>query len=129
MLHPYLPPFTRDYCRALTAFWAAFFGANAIAITAIAFQLPELWASYTVWGYGGLVAGISFVEFFVRKAWFRNFGDGPLDRVLAACLPPEANDRGRRSQHYIDVLRAAGYGPGGARCGQPLDPAVVPEVF
>jgi hypothetical protein len=61
--------------------------------------------------------------------WFRNFGDGPFDRVLAVCFPPEANERGRRSQHYMATLRAAGYGPGGVRRGQPLDPAVVPEVF
>lgn len=129
MLQPYLPPFTLAYCRNLTAFWAVFFVLNAIAISVVAIEAPELWRSYTVFVYAALVAGISAVEFLVRKVWFRNFGDGPFDRVLAVCFPPEANERGRRSQHYMATLRAAGYGPGGVRRGQPLDPAVVPEVF
>ena len=50
-------------------------------------------------------------------------------RMLAGLFPPEVNERGRRSQRYISALRAAGYGPGGARRGEPLDASLVPDVL
>jgi hypothetical protein len=40
------------------------------------------------------------------KAWFRNYGGAPWDRVLRALLPPENTARGRRSLEWIRKKRA-----------------------
>jgi uncharacterized membrane protein len=129
IVQPYLPPFTLAYCRKLTLCWSVFFAANSVWIARLCFDAPEQWRSYTAVVYPAQVVLLSLVEFFVRKLWFRNYTEKPLDRLLASLFPPEANERGRRSQRFIATLHAAGYGRGGARRGQPLDPAVVPDVF
>jgi hypothetical protein len=41
------------------------------------------------------------VEWFVRKTWFRAYGDGPLDRALSAVFPAENTAAGRRSLEFI----------------------------
>ncbi|MEE2665327.1 MAG: hypothetical protein VX681_14520 [Myxococcota bacterium] len=129
LVQPYLPSFTLAYCRRLTLLWAAFFAANCVWIGVLAFGPTEPWRRYTVVVYPGLIAMLCAIEFLVRKSWFRYYGDGPLDRTLAGLFPPEVNERGRRSQRYISALRAAGYGPGGARRGEPLDASLVPDVL
>jgi len=128
ILQPYLPPFTVAYCRKLTLFWAAFFVANTGWIGALALGPAEAWRNYTVVAYPLSIGAISAVEFVVRKVWFRYYTEAPFDRLLAAIWPAEANERGRRSQHYVATLRAAGYGPGGEHSGEPLDPAVIAEL-
>ena len=45
--------------------------------------------------FWALLSAFCFVEFFWRKAWFRYFGRGPFDRLLARIFPPENTERGR----------------------------------
>jgi uncharacterized membrane protein len=129
VVEPYLPAFTLGYCRKVTLLWVAFFGANALGIGLLALGPPERWKAYTVFGYPALIAGLSLVEFFVRKIWFRNYHRGPVDRLLATFFPAEASPRGRRSQRFIAALHAAGYGPDGPRRGQPLDGELLREAL
>jgi hypothetical protein len=51
------------------------------------------------------MAVLSAVEFLVRKSWFRYYGNGPVDRLLAALLPPENTWQGRRSKEYVTRMR------------------------
>jgi len=108
-IQPYLPPFTRTYCHRVTAVWTLFFAANAAAIPALAFASPAGWWSvYTSRIYFALVAGISAIEFLVRKLVFRHYGKAPIDRLLAAMFPAENTERGRRSIAYLDEMRRLG---------------------
>jgi uncharacterized membrane protein len=105
-VQPYLPEFVAPYCRAVTALWAAIFGANALAIAALAIAAPlELWQAYTgLWMYAGM-AGIAVVEYFVRKLWFRHYGDNWVDRLWARMLPQDGSARGRRTKAYVQEVR------------------------
>jgi len=108
-IQPYLLHFTRTYCRRVTALWTLFFAANAAAIPALAFASPAGWWSvYTSRIYFALVAGISAIEFLVRKLVFRHYGKAPIDRLLAAMFPAENTERGRRSIAYLDEMRRLG---------------------
>jgi hypothetical protein len=51
------------------------------------------------------VAIATAVEWVVRKAWFRYYGVGPVDRLLRALLPPEDTTVGRRSLEYVRRMR------------------------
>jgi uncharacterized membrane protein len=87
LMHPYVPDFVDSYCRKVTVVWAFFFAANAVATAALALFEPSLWAAWTG-GYAyAAMAVLSAVEFLVRKSWFRYYGNGPVDRLLAALLP------------------------------------------
>jgi uncharacterized membrane protein len=108
-IQPYLPPFTRTYCRRVTTLWTLFFAANAALIPALALASPsDWWPVYTSRIYFALVAGISAVEFLVRKLVFRHYGKGPIDRLFATIFPAENTERGRRSVAYIDEMRRLG---------------------
>ncbi|MCB9565659.1 MAG: hypothetical protein H6710_00255 [Myxococcales bacterium] len=86
---PELPPGGPAYCRRVTQVWCVFFVINAGIAAILALFAPLAWWSL----YTGLVAyflmGLLFtVEFVVRKATFRRFGDSLPDRVLARILRP-----------------------------------------
>jgi len=105
LMHPYVPDFVDSYCRKVTVVWAFFFAANAVATAALALFEPSLWAAWTG-GYAyAAMAVLSAVEFLVRKSWFRYYGNGPVDRLLAALLPPENTWQGRRSKEYVTRMR------------------------
>ena len=48
------------------------------------------WALYAGPCFYVLLAIFLAGEFLLRKAWFRYYGDGPVDRLLAHWFPPEA---------------------------------------
>jgi uncharacterized membrane protein len=101
-LEPYAPDFIAPYCRKATLAFAALFTVQAIALVGLALAAPGPgWAaraSLLVWGPTLLATAL---EFAVRKAWFRHYGDGPVDRALRKLMPPENTARGRRSLDYI----------------------------
>jgi uncharacterized membrane protein len=102
ILEPHAPDFIGPYCRKATAAFAALFAVQAVALAAVALAPPVRgWAvtsSLLVWV--PTVAGAAF-EFLLRKAWFRHYGTGPLDRLLRTLLPPENTAQGRRSLAYV----------------------------
>ena len=106
-LVPEAPPFIRDYCRLVTALWAIFFVASAAIISWLAIAAShESWMLYTSRTVWLAMAGLSMVEFFVRKTWFRYyFRGGPFERVWAKLFPAERTARGRRSMSYIEEYR------------------------
>lgn len=108
-IQPYLPPFTRSYCRKVTAMWAAFFAANTALIAWLALSAPlAWWTLYTSRVYFAIVAVLSIAEFLVRKLFFRHYNKGLVDRVLAAFFPAENTERGRRSVAYLNEMRRLG---------------------
>jgi uncharacterized membrane protein len=106
LVDPDLPDFCVPYCRKVTIVWCAFMAANAVCATLLAVVGPlEWWALYT-----GLVAylllGALFAgEFILRKLWFRFYGDGLADRILARIFPAERTVNGRRSLAYVQRRR------------------------
>jgi uncharacterized membrane protein len=105
-LEPHAPDFIAPYCRKATVGFALLFVAQAIALVALVFPTagPD-WgrkASLVVW-LPTLAA--TLFEYAVRKAWFRHYGDHPVDRLWRALLPPENTARGRRSLAYIRAKR------------------------
>lgn len=105
--HPLAPDFIGPYCRKLTVVWAALFAASALVIAASTLGgYVELHAAWTQWMFWTLLVVFCVVEFFWRKAWFRYFGRGPFDRLLARVFPPARTERGRRSQDYLLRMRA-----------------------
>jgi uncharacterized membrane protein len=101
-LEPYAPDFIGPYCRKATLAFAALFAVQAVALVGLALAAPRPgWAaraSLLVWA-PTLVA--TALEFGVRKAWFRHYGDGLVDRILRKLMPPENTAQGRRSLDYI----------------------------
>lgn len=106
-LHPYAPDFIAPYCRKSTAVFAGIFALLAVAATWLAFRPPASgWgAASGLWIWTPVIAA-SFVDWVVRKWWFRYFGPGPLDQLLKHVLPPENTAAGRRSLEYIRRMRA-----------------------
>lgn len=106
-LEPYAPDFIEPYCRKATLAFAALFALEALALAALGLAAPgpgwALRASLVIW-LPTLAA--TALEFLVRKAWFRNYGDAPWDRALRALLPPENTAQGRRSLAWIREKRA-----------------------
>lgn len=106
-LEPFAPDFIGPYCRKASTAFAALFAAQAAALAALALAAPaSTWArdaSFLVWA--PTLAGLC-VEFVVRKAWFRHYGQGLLDRTLRTLLPPENTAQGRRSLDWIRQKRA-----------------------
>jgi len=107
-IHPYAPDFIAGYCRKATVVYAALFALQALGLAALALRPPPetgtwaLWSSLVLW-LPPLV--LSAVEWIVRKAWFRYYGPGPVDRLLRRLLPPERTARGRRSLAYVRRMR------------------------
>jgi uncharacterized membrane protein len=104
---PYIPDFTRPYCRKLTAVWAAFFLASAILIAALAWaELPGWWRAYSGGLIYALMGAIAAVEFLVRKTYFRYYYHGGLfDRVWSRWFPAENTAQGRASLESIRSFR------------------------
>ncbi len=105
MAHPLAPDFIRPYCRKLTVWWGLLFGISATVIAGLALAGErtawEAWCGWLFWtGLGVFVVA----EFFFRKAWFRYFGKGPFDQLLARVWPPERTARGRRSMAYMRLM-------------------------
>ena len=105
-LEPYAPDFIAPYCRKATLAFGVLFIVQAVALVALALRAPAGdWArdaSLVVWVP---TLASTALEFAVRKAWFRHYGDNPVDRVLRALMPPENTARGRRSLDYIRKKR------------------------
>ena len=101
-LEPFAPDFIGPYCRKATLAFAALFAVQAAALTALALAAPAPdWArdaSLLVWAP---TLAATALEFIVRKAWFRHYGPGLVDRALRVLLPPEKTAQGRRSLDYI----------------------------
>ena len=106
-IHPYAPEFIGPYCRKVTVVFAVFFALQGLAVAWIAFDPPA-----SGWGFAsGILAwapvmAATVVEWGVRKSYFRYYGDGPLDRLLARLWPAEATEAGRRSLDYVRRTRA-----------------------
>jgi uncharacterized membrane protein len=105
-LEPFAPDFIGPYCRKATAAFATLFAVQAVALAALAFASPDPdWArnaSLLVWAP---TLAATALEFIVRKAWFRHYGPGFVDRALRVLLPPESTAQGRRSLDYIRKKR------------------------
>lgn len=104
--HPLAPAFIGPYCRKLTVVWSALFACSAFVTATLALagwnQAHRAWTGWLFWT---LIAAFCVVEFFWRKAWFRYYGQGPFDRLLAMLFPPANTERGRRSQAYLIGMR------------------------
>ena len=97
-----MPDFTLPYCRKVTWVWCVFFAANSLAIVLLALAAPLAWWALFTGLVSYLLMGALFSgEFLVRKLWFRQYGNGFLDRALSALFPAEATENGRRSLAYI----------------------------
>lgn len=108
LLVPEAPPFIRSYCRTVTALWAVLFAAISVAIAWLAASGHPAWRSASgLWLYAAMGA-VSFVEFLVRKTWFRYYWHGnPFDRFWSWLFPADRTERGRRSMAYIAQIRAS----------------------
>ena len=108
LIEPRLPEFTRPYCRKSTVIWALFFLANALAMSWLAgFGSEAAWAAYTTRTYFIAMVLFGAGEFLVRKLYFRHYGGGPVDGMLAALFPAENTAMGRRSAAHMTAQRAA----------------------
>jgi len=103
LLVPEAPDFIRSYCRRVTGLWAAFFAAIALAIACLAIADAQTeWAFFTGKLVYALMIAAGFVEFLVRKTWFRYyFHGGWFDRLWGHWFPAEKTPEGRRSMQYI----------------------------
>lgn len=105
-MHPYAPDFIGPYCRRVTAVFAAIFALQALALGALALRSTAPgWAAHTSALVWGPIVAASALEWFVRKAIFRYYGEGPVDRLLGALMPPERTALGRRSLEHIQLMR------------------------
>ena len=107
-----LPDFTLPYCRRLTELWCGFLAGNAVLVLVLAVAAPiGWWALYTGALFYLLLGLLLGGEFLFRKGWFRYYGEGPADRLLARWLPPERTANGRRSLAYVARREALAAGP------------------
>jgi uncharacterized membrane protein len=104
---PEAPEFIRDYCRNLTWLWCGFFVGCALASGFLAIGNDvDRWSQFTGSRIYVAMAGVSVIEFFVRKTWFRYyFHEGPFDRFWSRMFPAENTPRGRLSIAYIQRFR------------------------
>jgi hypothetical protein len=58
------------------------------------------WTLYTGLVFYLLLGALLVGETLVRKLWFRGYGRGPVDQVLARLFPAERTANGRRSLAY-----------------------------
>lgn len=105
-MHPYAPGFIGPYCRKTTVAFAALFALQATALAALALRPPSQgWAAASSAALWIPPLVVSALEWAVRKATFRYYGPGPVDRLLRRLLPPEKTARGRRSLEYMRRMR------------------------
>ena len=103
---PDLPDFCAPYCRKVTIAWCGFLAANSVCVALLAVIGPfEWWALYTGLVFYLLLGALFAAEFALRKLWFRFYGDGLADRILARAFPPERTANGRRSLAYVQRRR------------------------
>jgi uncharacterized membrane protein len=103
-----LPDFTLPYCRKVTIAWCVFLAANSACIGWLALAAPlSWWALYVGFLFYLLVGLMLGGEFLLRKLWFRYYGEGAIDRLLARLFPAERTANGRRSLAYATRRRAA----------------------
>jgi len=82
-----LPAEEIDYCRSVTRLWCLFFACNALTAGLLAFFAPlTLWTLYNGAISYGIMGLLFAIELFVRKARFKRFGDGVLDRLIFSRL-------------------------------------------
>jgi uncharacterized membrane protein len=117
-LQPRAPDFIRSYCRKVTAVWCFVFAAIAAVIAALALaSAGDARRAFSEWGLWVPIGILCVIEYVVRKAWFRYYAGGTLDRIWAALLPADRTARGRRSLEYIRSararMRAEGFTPPG----------------
>lgn len=107
-LVPEAPAFIHDYCRVVTALWAAFFLVSAVAIAWLAFAArPEIWQAFTSRWLWFAMGALGALEFFVRKTWFRYYpDDGVFNRSWSRLFPAERTERGRASMRALEAYRA-----------------------
>lgn len=104
--HPLAPDFIRPYCRQQTRIWGVLFAASSVLTATLAMQgNAAAHRAWTGWMFWSLLGAYCAAEFFWRKAWFRYFGRGPFDRLLARVFPPQNTERGRLSQAYLLRMR------------------------
>jgi len=86
---PHLTGDKRAHCRRWTQRWCAFFVLNGVIAAVLGLLAsPFVWASYTG-GVAYALMGVLFsLEYVERKARFREYERGPLDRLLARRFPP-----------------------------------------
>lgn len=103
-----LPDFTLPYCRKVTRIWCLFLAGNAAAVLLLAVAAPIAWWAIYTGALAYLLLGLLLAgEFLFRKWWFRYYGDGAADRLLARAFPPERTANGRRSLAYVARREAA----------------------
>jgi uncharacterized membrane protein len=107
-IQPHAPDFIRPYCRAETTLWGGLFAANGVAIAALAlFASAESWRAFAGAGVWLLVAAVAVLDFAFRKLYFRLYGAGLLDRLLARLFPPGHSEVSRRANAYRTQKRLA----------------------
>ena len=90
MQEPDLSEAKRRHCRQVTVAWCVFFALNAVIAALLTGAPLSWWAAYNG-GIAYALMGLMFVgEFVLRKYRFRDYGAGPLDRLLARLFPPRA---------------------------------------
>ena len=84
---------------AVTFLWCFFFAAHSTGILAVvAYRMSmETWLLYAGIGFHASGVVVLGAEYLFRQFWFRDYGHGPLSRVLARWLPAANTARGRRS--------------------------------
>jgi uncharacterized membrane protein len=96
-----LPDFTLPYCRRITELWCVFFALHVIVVCTLALMAPlSWWAAYSGALFYVFLGTFLGGEFLFRKLWFRFYGDGPADVILARLFPADRTVRGRRSLAY-----------------------------
>jgi uncharacterized membrane protein len=95
MSDPHLTGDKRAHCRRWTQRWCAFFVVNGLIAALLGLlATPFVWASYTG-GFAYALMGVLFsLEYVERKVRFREYGRGPLDRLLARRFPPSSQPPG-----------------------------------
>ena len=127
-IQPHAPDFIRPYCRTETLLWGALFSLNGAAIGALALFAPtETWRWFASIGAWLLVAALSAFDFLFRKLYFRLYGGGPIDALLARWFPPNHSDVSRlantyRTQMRLSLGRDPKTGKPSAGRGQQLEP-------
>lgn len=88
MKAPALGPAQRRYCRTVTVVWGVVLVAAALVGFALAAWAPlRVWAAFTGVGSYVLVGVVFSAEYLTRKLRFREYGESPIDRVLARLFP------------------------------------------
>ncbi len=107
-LEPAVPDFIAPYCRRVTVLWTVLFVAMGVVLAVLAVAAPEpVWSRAAGPGAVALFTATSVVEYFIRKSYFRYYWyGGPFDRFWSRLFPSEATEMGRRTQRYIDEMRA-----------------------